>query len=126
MAIVRETRPEVIVGYNDFGGYGHPDHIRAGQVCQAGLRAGRRPGLVPGAAGRWRAVPVAAAKLYETVFDMSRREEMAKVLAERGVENRWNPPEDETEEQKQPREKHSGAGWQAATGPKTTSVTSRT
>src|SRR5262249_6405547 len=39
--IVRDTRPQVIVGYNDYGGYGHPDHIRSGQVAKLAFeRAG--------------------------------------------------------------------------------------
>jgi LmbE family N-acetylglucosaminyl deacetylase len=32
---VREVRPQVMVGYNDFGGYGHPDHIRAALITKA-------------------------------------------------------------------------------------------
>ncbi|MCA1982869.1 N-acetyl-1-D-myo-inositol-2-amino-2-deoxy-alpha-D-glucopyranoside deacetylase [Nocardioides nematodiphilus] len=30
--IIREVRPQVVVTYNDFGGYGHPDHIQAHRV----------------------------------------------------------------------------------------------
>jgi N-acetyl-1-D-myo-inositol-2-amino-2-deoxy-alpha-D-glucopyranoside deacetylase len=121
VAIVRETRPEVIVGYNDYGGYGHPDHIRAGQVARLAFARAGDPAWYPEQLAGGRLSPWQPRKLYETVFDMSRREEMAKVLAERGVENRWNPPEDESEEQKAEREAQWGR-MQAATGPKTTSV----
>ena len=31
--IVREVRPQVVVTYNAFGGYGHPDHIQAHRVA---------------------------------------------------------------------------------------------
>ena len=31
--IIRETRPQVLVTYDDFGGYGHPDHIQAHRVA---------------------------------------------------------------------------------------------
>ena len=48
---VRRYRPHVMTTYNAFGGYGHPDHIRVNQTSGAGVRAGRRPGLVPRAAG---------------------------------------------------------------------------
>jgi len=34
-AIIDETRPAVIVTYNEFGFYGHPDHIRAHRVAVA-------------------------------------------------------------------------------------------
>ncbi|MGH8888448.1 MAG: N-acetyl-1-D-myo-inositol-2-amino-2-deoxy-alpha-D-glucopyranoside deacetylase [Acidothermaceae bacterium] len=31
--IIREVRPQVIATYDDFGGYGHPDHIQAHRVA---------------------------------------------------------------------------------------------
>ncbi len=31
--IVREVRPQVLVTYDEFGGYGHPDHIQAHRVA---------------------------------------------------------------------------------------------
>ncbi len=31
--IIREVRPQVLVTYNAFGGYGHPDHIQAHRVA---------------------------------------------------------------------------------------------
>jgi N-acetyl-1-D-myo-inositol-2-amino-2-deoxy-alpha-D-glucopyranoside deacetylase len=33
--LVRTYRPDVMTTYNDFGGYGHPDHIRAHQLTMA-------------------------------------------------------------------------------------------
>lgn len=35
-AIVREVRPQVVVTYDEFGGYGHPDHIQAHRVATYG------------------------------------------------------------------------------------------
>ena len=32
VAVLREVRPQVVVTYDDFGGYGHPDHIQAHRV----------------------------------------------------------------------------------------------
>jgi N-acetyl-1-D-myo-inositol-2-amino-2-deoxy-alpha-D-glucopyranoside deacetylase len=41
VAVVREVRPQVLVTYDDFGGYGHPDHIQAHRVAMyATLLAG--------------------------------------------------------------------------------------
>ena len=31
--IIEEVRPQVVVTYDDFGGYGHPDHIQAHRVA---------------------------------------------------------------------------------------------
>jgi len=33
VAIIREVRPQVLVTYDDFGAYGHPDHIQAHRVA---------------------------------------------------------------------------------------------
>jgi N-acetyl-1-D-myo-inositol-2-amino-2-deoxy-alpha-D-glucopyranoside deacetylase len=33
--LLDELRPQVVVTYDDFGGYGHPDHIRAHEVTMA-------------------------------------------------------------------------------------------
>ncbi len=33
VSVIRETRPSVLVTYDDFGGYGHPDHIQAHRVA---------------------------------------------------------------------------------------------
>lgn len=34
-AVIEEIGPQVVVGYDAFGGYGHPDHIRAHEVTMA-------------------------------------------------------------------------------------------
>ena len=33
VAVLREVRPQVVVTYDEFGGYGHPDHIQAHRVA---------------------------------------------------------------------------------------------
>jgi N-acetyl-1-D-myo-inositol-2-amino-2-deoxy-alpha-D-glucopyranoside deacetylase len=118
--LVRETRPQVIVGYNDFGGYGHPDHIRAAQVAKlAFARAGD---------GEWYPeqlaeglTPWTPAKLYEAVMDMTRRQELLEIMQQRGVRTWLTGHEDETDEERAEREAHV-ARMAAAAGPKTTSV----
>ncbi len=51
VAVVREIRPQVLVTYDTFGGYGHPDHIQAHRVAMYGAQlaaiAGFRPDLGP-------------------------------------------------------------------------------
>lgn len=34
-ALIRERQPDVVIGYDDEGTYGHPDHVRAHQVTAA-------------------------------------------------------------------------------------------
>lgn len=38
-AIMREVRPQVVVGYDPGGGYGHPDHVRAHEITMAAASA---------------------------------------------------------------------------------------
>jgi N-acetyl-1-D-myo-inositol-2-amino-2-deoxy-alpha-D-glucopyranoside deacetylase len=33
-AVILDVKPDVVVSYDDRGGYGHPDHIRAGQAAR--------------------------------------------------------------------------------------------
>jgi N-acetyl-1-D-myo-inositol-2-amino-2-deoxy-alpha-D-glucopyranoside deacetylase len=49
--IIREVRPQALLTYDDFGGYGHPDHIQAHRVAmyasQLAAVATYRPDLGP-------------------------------------------------------------------------------
>lgn len=49
VAIIRDFRPHVVVGYDPDGGYGHPDHIQAHRVTTAAVEAAGRdePGAAP-------------------------------------------------------------------------------
>jgi N-acetyl-1-D-myo-inositol-2-amino-2-deoxy-alpha-D-glucopyranoside deacetylase len=51
-ALIDRHRPQVVVTYDPFGGYGHPDHIRAHEVTTAAVEV-----------AKWR-----VAKLYWTVI----------------------------------------------------------
>jgi len=42
--VIRETRPQVVVAYNEFGGYGHPDHIQAHRVTMRGIELAAQKG----------------------------------------------------------------------------------
>ncbi|GAB4906851.1 hypothetical protein MAHJHV28_45430 [Mycobacterium avium subsp. hominissuis] len=35
VAVIREQRPHVVVGYDPAGGYGHPDHVHVHTVTTA-------------------------------------------------------------------------------------------
>lgn len=118
--LVRELQPDVMVGENDFGGYGHPDHIRAALTCKAAFEAAGDPTAYPEQLADGLR-PWAPAKLYESVFDLSRREDLAAELKEKGIPSWWEPPADETAEQRAQREAH-WARMAAAAGPVTTRV----
>jgi N-acetyl-1-D-myo-inositol-2-amino-2-deoxy-alpha-D-glucopyranoside deacetylase len=66
VAIVREVRPQVLVTYDENGGYGHPDHIQAHRVAMAALDAAADPAYAPETGAAW-AVP----KVYWTAIPRS-------------------------------------------------------
>ncbi len=62
--VIREVRPQVLVTYDEIGGYGHPDHIQAHRVAMAAVDAAAdvayRPELGPAwsiAKVYWNALP---------------------------------------------------------------------
>jgi N-acetyl-1-D-myo-inositol-2-amino-2-deoxy-alpha-D-glucopyranoside deacetylase len=66
VAVVREIRPQVVITYDDNGGYGHPDHIQAHRVATAAFDAAGDPSYGPGVGEPWQ-----ASKLYHTAFPKS-------------------------------------------------------
>jgi mycothiol conjugate amidase Mca len=120
VAIVRRTRPQVIVGYNEFGGYGHPDHIRAAQVARLAFERAGDPTWYPEQLSEDLAV-WQPAKRYEWVLDIARRREALELLQERGIRSWLLPSDDETPEQREAREAQVSR-MIAATGPVTSQV----
>ncbi len=66
VAVVRQTRPQVVITYDEKGGYGHPDHIQAHRVTVAALDAAADPAYGPDRGAPWE-----VAKLYYTAFPKS-------------------------------------------------------
>jgi N-acetyl-1-D-myo-inositol-2-amino-2-deoxy-alpha-D-glucopyranoside deacetylase len=62
--VVREVRPQVIVTYDDYGFYGHPDHIQAHRVAWRAFERAADPGFGTGEA--W-----SISKFYATAMPMS-------------------------------------------------------
>ena len=66
VAVMREVRPQVVVTYDDNGGYGHPDHIQAHRVTVRAFDAAGDPSYAPEVGEVW-----APARLYYTAFPKS-------------------------------------------------------
>jgi N-acetyl-1-D-myo-inositol-2-amino-2-deoxy-alpha-D-glucopyranoside deacetylase len=108
--MIRRFHPDVVTTYNDFGGYGHPDHIRVHDVT---VRAYPRAGdpswypeqLAPEHGGSGPSVddgglaPWSPSKLYEQAIPESVRNAMRERMEALGKPNRWAPPPDATPEQ---------------------------
>lgn len=66
VAIIREVRPQVLVTYDDFGGYGHPDHIQAHRVAMYANSLAAAPSFAPELGKPW-----SISKVYWTAFPRS-------------------------------------------------------
>ena len=108
--MVRRYRPDVMTTYNEFGGYGHPDHIRThlvavGAFARAGDPAWYPEQLAPkhGGTGAPEAEgglpPWTPAKLYEQAIPASVRSAIQERMEAIGERSFWSPPEDATPEQ---------------------------
>jgi len=64
--IIRETKPQVLVTYDDFGGYGHPDHIQAHRVATYAASLSAVESFAPELGSAWQ-----ISKLYWTAFPVS-------------------------------------------------------
>jgi LmbE family N-acetylglucosaminyl deacetylase len=74
-ALLRTYEPDVVVTYNDYGFYGHPDHIQAHRVTVAALEQWGEP-----------------VKLYYTALARSRLKGFREILREAGITA--GPPEE--------------------------------
>jgi len=61
--VIREVRPQVVVTYDDFGGYGHPDHIQAHRVTHYAVALAASATFRPDLGQAWQ-----VAKVYWTAF----------------------------------------------------------
>ncbi|KGM13886.1 PIG-L family deacetylase [Cellulomonas bogoriensis] len=50
--VLRDRRPQVVVGYEPGGGYGHPDHVRAHEVLMRALEVAAEPQVLEPVEGR--------------------------------------------------------------------------
>ena len=66
VAVVREVRPQVLVTYDTFGGYGHPDHIQAHRVAMYAVVLAAAPAFRPDLGSAWD-----VAKVYWTALPKS-------------------------------------------------------
>jgi mycothiol S-conjugate amidase len=96
VAIIRDTRPDVLVTYPEGGGYPHPDHIRCHDVSVAAFEAAPDPKAYPDTGAPWQ-----PRKLYYMgTFNRRKVEALHAACLERGIESpftgwleRWDPDE---------------------------------
>ena len=88
VAVIRTEHPQVVVTYDERGGYGHPDHIRAHQVAVAAFEASGDPTRYPAAGQAW-----APSRLYYSVVPRSAMLRFMERLREAGIETPFSRPD---------------------------------
>jgi LmbE family N-acetylglucosaminyl deacetylase len=81
--LIRQYRPQVLVTYDDNGGYDHPDHLHA---ARAAIAAAKETGIPQ--------------KVYLIAYRESRWRDLARELKERGIsfgddDDEWEEPSPE-------------------------------
>ena len=77
--IVREVRPQVLVTYDQFGGYGHPDHVQAHRVAMYAAQLAAVPSYRHDLGEPWE-----IAKIYWGAMSESRMRAGLRALREAG------------------------------------------
>jgi N-acetyl-1-D-myo-inositol-2-amino-2-deoxy-alpha-D-glucopyranoside deacetylase len=81
VAVMREVRPQVVVTYDENGGYGHPDHIQAHRVTVAAYDAAADAARYPDAGPPWQ-----PSKLYYLAIPKSFLRQGFEMMREMGEE----------------------------------------
>lgn len=75
--IIRELRPQVMITYDELGGYPHPDHIRTHEISLYAMEAAADPNRYPDAGEPWQIQKV----YYDRIFNPPRAQSMLDALA---------------------------------------------
>jgi N-acetyl-1-D-myo-inositol-2-amino-2-deoxy-alpha-D-glucopyranoside deacetylase len=79
VSVVREVRPQVVVTYDENGGYGHPDHIQAHRVAMGAVEKAADPTYRPELGEPWD-----VAKVYWSCVPRSVLQSGIEAMAELG------------------------------------------
>ncbi|MCU0295864.1 MAG: N-acetyl-1-D-myo-inositol-2-amino-2-deoxy-alpha-D-glucopyranoside deacetylase [Candidatus Nanopelagicales bacterium] len=79
--VIREVRPQVAVTYDDFGGYGHPDHIQAHRVLTYAVALAAVPSFRVDLGQPWK-----VQKVYWTALPKGMLRDGIRALREAGEE----------------------------------------
>ena len=79
VAVIREVRPQVLVTYDELGGYGHPDHIQAHRIATYATSLAAAPSYRSDLGEPWE-----VAKVYWTALSESRLRQSLRRLRDLG------------------------------------------
>jgi N-acetyl-1-D-myo-inositol-2-amino-2-deoxy-alpha-D-glucopyranoside deacetylase len=86
--LMRQHRPDVVVTYDENGGYGHPDHVMTHRVTMAAVEAAADPEQFPEAGSPWD-IP----KVYYTAWARSEMLRAFKVMHVLGMQTPLRDPQ---------------------------------
>ena len=78
--VIRTEKPHALITYDDFGGYGHPDHIQAHRTAMYGAQLAAAPSFKPELGPAWD-IP----KIYWTAMSKRMMREGIKIMREAGI-----------------------------------------
>ncbi len=79
VSVIREVRPQVMVTYDEFGGYGHPDHIQAHRVAMYASQLAAVPSYRRDLGEAWEIT-----KIYWSAMSLSRFRDGLRAMREAG------------------------------------------
>lgn len=88
VALIRHYRPQILVSYDERGGYGHPDHIACHQITVAAFDDAGDAERYPDAGAPW-----TPQKLYYTAFPRTTVYKAWTIMRERGMPTPLDDPE---------------------------------
>jgi mycothiol S-conjugate amidase len=80
---VRAFRPQVILGYDENGGYPHPDHVKCHEVTVEAFEAAADPDRYPGTGEPWQPLKL----YYFATFHKARFMALHEEMVRRGIES---------------------------------------
>jgi LmbE family N-acetylglucosaminyl deacetylase len=89
VALVRRYKPHVLITYDEFGAYGHPDHIMCNVITHAAFEKSADPSYFPEVGEPWQPL-----KLYYTHWPEEPWKQAREIYIERGLKWPWDPEEE--------------------------------
>lgn len=91
--LIRLYRPQVVVTYNEDGGYGHPDHLQCHRVTAAAYDAAGDPARFPEAGAPW-----SPSKFYATAWERDLWRSLREEMKARGLDVEEESATEESDE----------------------------
>lgn len=86
--IMRQVKPQVVITFESFGWYGHPDHIAAGRYASEAFYLASDANVYPETGAAWRPL-----RLFHATFSRESFAAIAEYAREHGLDTNWSEEE---------------------------------